>query len=54
MFLDDSWFTWIAVLSYLGNCFLAWIIWRNKELQAHPMKLFMYIAICDASAVYYF
>jgi hypothetical protein len=30
------------------NLWFASVIWRNKSLQAHPMKLFMYIALTDA------
>jgi hypothetical protein len=39
----------LAIFSLLGNVFLFAIIWLNKELQAHPMRLFMWQAISDAS-----
>ena len=32
----------------LINIYLAFLIYRNKSLKAHPMKLFSYIAISDS------
>jgi len=30
------------------NIYFASLIFRNKSLQAHPMKLFMYIGIAES------
>ena len=37
----------LSLMSGLGNFFLASMIYSNKELQAHPYTLVMYIAIAD-------
>jgi len=36
-------------LGSILNALLALLIWKNKELQAHPMKIFMFIAVADSS-----
>jgi len=36
------------MLTCVLNLYLASIIWRHKQLQAHPMKLFMYLALADS------
>lgn len=49
---EDSWF--LAVFSLfvcLANIYFASLILRNKSLQAHPMKLYMWIAVADS--IYY-
>ena len=48
-FTEALWFQLIGVLSALLNILLAWLIFRHKELQAHPMILFMVIALSDAT-----
>jgi len=41
----------LGILSLLGNLFLFLAIWLNKELQVHPQKLFMTIALVDATLI---
>jgi len=48
-FEDDWWYDTLSLMSLFGNCFLFLVIWLNKKLQVHPQKLFMYIALVDAS-----
>ena len=37
----------LSLVSGLGNFFLVLLIYNHKELQAHPYKLVMYIALAD-------
>ena len=43
----NPWFNAFLLVAALVNLYLALLIARNKSLQAHPMKLFKYIAIAD-------
>lgn len=43
----NPWFNAYLFLAALVNLYLALLINRNKALQAHPMKLFKYIAVAD-------
>jgi hypothetical protein len=45
---QSAWSNYFFLLVALLNIWFASVIWRNKSLQAHPMKLFMYIALIDA------
>ena len=40
--------TIFGFISAIFNLWFAHLIWKHKELQAHPMRLFMWIAIADA------
>lgn len=41
----------LCLIVAILNVWLFTLIWRNKSLQVHPMRLFMYIAIADS--IYY-
>jgi hypothetical protein len=45
---NKAWFQIYGLVSALFNLWFASLIWRHKELQVHPMKLLMWIAIIDA------
>lgn len=56
MQLTDAWSNskWLSAYNILiaaFNLWFAYMIQRNKSLNVHPMKLFMYIAIADS--IYY-
>ena len=40
------------MLSVCINTIFFFIMWQIKELQVHPMKLFMLITACDATVLY--
>lgn len=45
---DTEWFQYVVYGSSLMYAFMALLIWRIKDLQVHPMRLVMYIMICDS------
>lgn len=47
-FAGLKFFDGLVVTSCLVNTFFFFVMWRIKELQVHPMKLFMLITACDA------
>ena len=47
-YLDTVWLQSIIFLSFLSNALLFAIIYLNKELQVHPMRIFMVIAFFDS------
>lgn len=47
-FDDTFWFQALVVFSLFMNIITFFVMWRIKELQAHPMQLFMIITACDA------
>ena len=48
-FDNEHWFHYLGYASALVNVLFFAAIWRIKELQVHPMRLLMYITVCDAS-----
>lgn len=51
---EDAFFIWLVIFSCLINTIFFFLMWRIKELQQHPMQLFMLITGCDASVLYIF
>ena len=49
---DSDLFEAIVMLSFVINTVFFFIMWRIKELQVHPMKLFMLILASDAIGLY--
>ena len=47
-FEDQNWFLYLGLASAMVATSIALIIWQTKELQVHPMRLFMYITIAEA------
>ena len=47
-FNTDTWYRSLIFLSFLGNTFVGYMIYANKDLQVHPMRLFMWISFADA------
>ena len=47
-FDDQQWYFYLGLASALMALAIAAIIWDTKELQAHPMRLFMYITVAEA------
>ena len=47
--LTSVWFAFFGCIGAMLNFFVAYLIYRHKELRAHPMPIFMAIAICDYS-----
>jgi hypothetical protein len=45
---DNLWFMIYGILSSILNLLFASLIWRHKQLQVHPMRLMMWIAIVDS------
>ena len=51
--MDQSYvFRVICFISSIINAVFVLLMWRIKELQAHPMKLFMLAAACDSIVLY--
>lgn len=48
---NNMWWAIFNIGVAVFNLWFASVIWRNKSLQVHPMKLFMYIAV--AESIYY-
>lgn len=44
---ESGFFQFYGFFSALLNLWFASLIWRHKELQVHPMRLMMWIAIVD-------
>ena len=44
-----SWMLGLIITSFCGNALLAYVIYVDKKLQAHPMRLFMSVALLDAA-----
>ena len=53
-FDDSLLYEGIIMLSAFINTVFFFLMWRIKELQAHPMILFMLITACDAYVLYCF
>ena len=51
-FDNDFWFQSLGLVSVLINVFFFVAIWRIKELQVHPLKIFMWITACDATILF--
>ena len=49
---DSDMFQAIVMFSVIVNTVFFFIMWRIKELQVHPMKLFMLILASDAIGLY--
>ena len=45
---SDNYFQLISLLAAAFNIWFMFLVYYNKELQAHPMRLFMWIAFADA------
>lgn len=50
--IDSGWFELLLFFSFLGNLFIALVIYFNPKLQVHPMKLFMLTGFSDACFFY--
>ena len=53
-FNDSELFESTLLVSACMNSVFFFLMWTNKELQVHPMKLFMLITACDAYVLYSF
>ena len=51
-FDNNEVFQTVVMLSVCINTIFFFIMWQIKELQVHPMKLFMLITACDATVLY--
>ena len=47
-FDDQNWYLYLGLASALVSTFITVIIWQTKELQVHPMRLFMYIIVAES------
>ena len=45
---DQVWFQYVVYGSSLMYAVMAFLIWKIKDLQVHPMRLVMYIMICNS------
>jgi len=48
-FGEDHWFRLLGLASTIGYSLIAMFIYLNKNLQAHPMRLIMYISMVDSA-----
>ena len=45
---------WIILASFIGNAMLYGIIYTDKKLQVHPMKLFATVAFLDGALFWFY
>ena len=48
-FDNEFWFFLLSYASVLSNVFFFVVIWQIKEMHVHPLKLFMWISVFDAT-----
>ena len=49
MFSDSYWFKVYIFFSFLGLLWLAYVFRAYKEFKVHPMRMFFYLTIFEAS-----
>ena len=45
---DEVWYEWLGIVGSVTSLLFFLIIWLMKELQVHPMRLFMYQSAVDS------
>jgi len=48
-FAGQTWFLVFIFFSFAGLLWLAYVFWAYKELNVHPMRMFLYLSIFEAS-----
>jgi hypothetical protein len=48
-FNGSTWFVAYIFFSFVGLLWLAYVFWAYKEFKVHPMGIFFYLTIFEAS-----